>query len=153
MAEVSAIALFCDDIREEKTGQYSLIGVVGDNINVPDFPGAIPKFAIYVRINLPVDFEPCDFETFLNFPNGERILLNTIEHDLVAKTINDAKAEHNLVAGIYSHLIAAPFAVQQEGRIWLELVWNHGKIILGSLNFGKAKPAHKNESEVISSSA
>lgn len=138
MHDIAAIALFCDDIREEKSGAHSLIGIIGDNVIVPNFPGAIPKFGIYVRIHIPTDFKPCKFDIYLNYPNGDRLHINEIELRLVKNTIVDAKKSNNPIAGIFTQLVAAPFPVAQEGRISVELSWNGVSSFIGSLNFIKA---------------
>ena len=50
MTAVNVMALFCEDIREEKDGVVSLIGIIPDNVNVdvnmsalPSEPSAPPK--------------------------------------------------------------------------------------------------------------
>lgn len=136
MQEISAIVLFCEDIRQEVGGQYSLIGVVGDNLNVLGVPGAIPKFAIYVRINFSIDAEPREFQIFLINPDGERILVSTIPKAMVESSILDAKEQGNRIVGIVSHMIAAPFPINSVGRYWIELVWGGGSLFLGSLKIG-----------------
>lgn len=138
MHDIAAIALFCDDIREEKSGTSSIIGVIGDNIVVPDFPGAIPKFGIYIRIHLLTGFKASKFDIYLNYPNGDKILVNEIELKLVKQSLIDAKKTNNPIAGIVSQLIAAPFPVIQEGRISVELSWSGNTSFIGSLNFIKA---------------
>lgn len=139
MHELSAIALFCDDIREEKSGAHTIIGIMGDNIIVPGFPGAVPKLAIYVRLHIPVETAPEEYRILFNFPNGERVLINTIEHDLIKNTIRDAKKAKNKIAGIFSQLIASPFPVERAGRIEVELEWSGGKMFIGGLNFIEAE--------------
>ncbi len=62
-------SLFCEDIRHEHDGKYSLIGVFPGNIGVVSFPAVIPKLgiAVYYRqpstmprgeVNLCVMWEP-----------------------------------------------------------------------------------------------
>ncbi|MDZ4308754.1 DUF6941 family protein [Allopontixanthobacter sp.] len=135
MHEMSAIALFCEDVREEKQGTYSLMGIVGDNLRVPSLPGAIPKFVIYVRINIPISCTAEELRLYLHYPNGDRILINTIREDLVEKTLNDARSMGNPIAGIFSHLVAAPFPVEQAGRIAVELESTSGSQVIGSIHF------------------
>lgn len=135
MPEILATAIFCDDVREEMGNKHSLMGIYGDNISVPAFPGAMTKFAIYVRIHLPIDFEPYEMKLFLSYPNGDRTLMNTIEKSMVRKSLKDAKASGNIIAGIYSIQIAAPFPVSEQGRIYVELEVESDILKLGSINF------------------
>ena len=48
----SAIALFCEDIREEKSGQYAIAGILPDRLNVKRLPTVLPKLGIYLRFHL-----------------------------------------------------------------------------------------------------
>jgi hypothetical protein len=136
MPDINAISLFCEDVREETNGQYSLIGVLGDNISVPQFPGMMPKLAIYVRINLAPTWKMRGgFDIYITPPNGEREILHSIEGALVKDTISKIRKAKNPVAGIYSHIVLSPLPVQSAGRLSLELQWSNGVIFLGSLNF------------------
>ena len=134
MVEISAVALFCEDLREEKDNKISLIGIMGDNIAVPGFPGALAKLAIYIRINYPTDMKPQSLEIVMTHSDGERLVVNNIDESFVKKTIEEAAAQNNPVAGIVTQLIAAPFAINSAGRNKLELTWDNGSIFLGSLN-------------------
>jgi hypothetical protein len=133
--DIDAVALFCEDIREEKKETHTVVGVFGDIIVVPGFPGAMPKFGVYIRINIPVDNDPCKFDIFFNYPNGERVLAVTVEQSLVASTIADAKKTNNPIAGIVSHLVASPFPITEDGRICIEIQWDEKKRIIGGVNF------------------
>jgi hypothetical protein len=135
MVDISAVALFCDDIREEKMGGHTIIGVMGDNVALPEFPVVLPKLGIYLRLHIPTSAKPEKYEIYLNFPNGNRVLVSTIEHDLVEDTINKAVEAGNGIAGIISQLIASQFPIEQPGRIEAELEWSDRKMIIGSLNF------------------
>lgn len=46
--------LFCETVREEKTGSSSYIGVFPDNIDVPSLPGMITQLAAVLWISMPV---------------------------------------------------------------------------------------------------
>lgn len=135
MRDISAVALFCDDIREEVSGAHSLIGVLGDNIVVPSFPGAVAKLGIYVRLHIPVDFSACKFDIILEYPNGTNIKVAEVNEILVEKTIKDAKISGNRIAGIYSKLIASPFPVSEAGRIIVKIKYNGHEYVIGAINF------------------
>jgi len=47
-------AIFCEDIREEKSNKHILIGVFGGDINVSELP-ALVRLAIYTEIELKGD--------------------------------------------------------------------------------------------------
>ena len=153
MNEISAIGLFCEDIREEKSGSLSLIGVLGDTLAVPDFPGAMPKIGTYVRINLSTEIIINEFNINLKIDENNIVNITKISKDLINKSIYDTKALGNNISGIYSHTIFSPFPVNKPGRIILMLNWDGGEIILGSLNFIKAENAEDVETVTISPTA
>lgn len=41
--------LFCEDIREEKFGRVSLIGVLGAKVHARSFPLMFPKFCLFIE--------------------------------------------------------------------------------------------------------
>ena len=50
------MAVFCEDIREEKSGKFTLVGVFGGDIIVPSFPATVrAAFFLAVRSNLEGD--------------------------------------------------------------------------------------------------
>lgn len=52
MNGVTAFALFCDDVRRERSGKDTLIGVMSDTLTVPHFPGRPKRLAVYFRVRL-----------------------------------------------------------------------------------------------------
>lgn len=52
---VNMLGVFCEDIREEKQGTDSLIGIMPDNITIPGVPGIIPKIGVYLRCHISTD--------------------------------------------------------------------------------------------------
>lgn len=52
------IALFCEDIRIERGGQVSLVGVWPGRILVDETPIAIPRIGIFIRLRIPAKLSP-----------------------------------------------------------------------------------------------
>ena len=94
--------------------------------------------AIYVRIHVPSDYDPCKFDIFIQQPGEDRQHVNSITLELVQKTLMDARKADNPIAGIISKVIAAPFPVLNEGRLKVELEFENEKLHLGGLNFKMA---------------
>lgn len=69
---IHGMTLFCDDVREEKSGKRILIGLYADNLVVPGFPidlshlmlvnlirgpnGAVPR-SLAIKLSLPPDHQ------------------------------------------------------------------------------------------------
>lgn len=141
MPDLHGTAIFCDDVREELGGLYSLIGVYGDNVKVPSFPGAMAKLGIYVRLNVSQDFGPCDVDLILIYPDGEEQKATTFSRGMIESAISDAREAENPIAGLYSHLVAAPFNVRMGGRYAIELRWGDQRQRVGGIRFLQADDA------------
>jgi hypothetical protein len=115
---MQVVGVFCEDIREEKSGQSTLIGIMPDNINVPTPPqpvegrvprGFIPKLGLYVRINIEADDEPGPMTLKLIFPGGTEQPLGDISAEIIAKSKAEAIARNLPIAGILSSAVLSPF--------------------------------------------
>src|SRR5262245_18500679 len=91
MRPIVAMALFCDSVRREIGGSDSVVGVMPDNAHVPNFPGVIPRIAIYFRVQLDPESSIESMSFFLKTPEGARIDLGPVDGDLVRKVPIDAK--------------------------------------------------------------
>jgi hypothetical protein len=60
---VSANAVFCDDIRQEVTGKFILVGVYGDELNMNTGPGTLP-ISIWLQL---FGVEPGDHKARISF--------------------------------------------------------------------------------------
>jgi hypothetical protein len=92
---MQAIGLFCEDIREEKSGQLNLIGIMPDNLNIPATPAPtdgkilqamIPKLALYVRVHLEPEDDPGEVQISLIFPNGDVSNIASFPAELVEES-------------------------------------------------------------------
>jgi hypothetical protein len=69
--EPFGFAIFCEDVRSEIGGQYSLIGIYPDGLRIhTPFPVTIPKFSVSITF-----CEPHDIAVKRNFPISLNIYL------------------------------------------------------------------------------
>lgn len=63
-----AVALFCDDVRQELGNKYSLMGCYGDELIIERLPALLPKLGVQLRAITPIDrpFKKLVFRAFLN---------------------------------------------------------------------------------------
>jgi hypothetical protein len=117
------IGLFCEDVREEKSGQLSLIGLMSDNINVEAVnPGKtghalFPKIGLFVRINMSVDEPVQAMSIKLLLPNGQKVVLGEISENLIQHSKDQAARSELPLAGIRHHAVIHGFAVPQSGAV------------------------------------
>jgi hypothetical protein len=112
----TAITLFCEDIREEKAGPVTLIGVMSDNLQVGALPGALPKLGFYTRISMPVGEAPAPIKIVLKAPDGTERDLGTFSIDVVAEAINQTKAQGTPQIGLMASALMSPFPIMATGR-------------------------------------
>ena len=112
----SAISLFVEDIRDEVAGTHSIIGIMPDNISVPDAPVTLPKIGIYTRILLHPDFDPQPIEIVLAKDENEQSL-TTIGVELSEQTLRESREAGSNICGLISKMVVAPFQVRTAGRV------------------------------------
>ena len=142
---ISAIALFCEDIREEKSGSDILIGVMTDNLNlqipVPKgtarpkgATGGLSKLGIYVRVVLPVDDPVERFDVTLKHPEGTERALGSFSDEGIKETLNEARKRNSPIVGFIFKAIVAPFLLPQDGRLEVHVTTPSRDLIAGILN-------------------
>ncbi len=90
VAIVTGFALFCEDIRAEKLGTETLVGVLPNGILVPRMPFKFDKLGIYSRIQISRDWKGERISCQLRLPNGE-----IIEAGEINETDFDSSPEKN----------------------------------------------------------
>src|SRR6476660_6182815 len=105
---VSAVAVFCQDKREEKAETVTLVGIFHDNISVPSIPFTFPKLAIYARILFSVSDEPpASASLRLVRPDGTEMVMVNFATDFIRKGREQAVAKGGVTAGLIGTAIMA----------------------------------------------
>jgi hypothetical protein len=130
----AALALFCEDIRQEKNDINSLIGILPDNISVEGFPGFAPKLGVYIRINFDPKQQlvPISYELIL--PDGKAVATDKIKTPILEKAQADSLRDGNPVASLVSRVVMSPFPFEQAGRIQVLVNVGEIKLFAGSIN-------------------
>jgi hypothetical protein len=133
MQGISVVGLFCEDIREERAGTDTIIGILPDNINFPQWPAFFPKLCLYVRIHVIPSFEPGQISVHLVMPDGTEPGKIDLDPDLVKKTREAALASKAPTAGFISKFVMSPLQLSGPGRIQAVAHVGHQRIVCGSL--------------------
>jgi hypothetical protein len=128
-----ATAIFAEDIREEKSGTITIVGVMPDNLTVASFPGAFAKMAIYVRLVIKTGTKLGDMAIKVKDPDGVVVVSSEISQELIENTYIKAKRDSNPIATIYSQITASPFPIAKKGRFFVVLESKDVTEIIGSL--------------------
>jgi hypothetical protein len=137
--------IFCDDIREEKTGKISFIGTYSSHLFARDFPITLSKFCINVKVVIPLEysFEDLVFKVYKD--EEEMIQAKADESELEiffeqAKISNkDKDKENNRIYAFQIRIVVSPFQIENECvlRVHAEI---DNEIFCGAgLTLGKAK--------------
>jgi len=120
-------ALYCDDIREEKTNKLTLVGVYSADLYVSEFPAVLPKLAIFVTLATPVEEPFRQLEIKLKLDDEVIANISTSQEELkkgigaIAEVAASPSApEPNDVTGskrfteLRSILVLSPFTIVKE---------------------------------------
>lgn len=135
-AKLQIVALFCEDIREEKAGTESLIGVLPENVDFPQLPVAVPKLAFYVRIHAPIDHPMKDVRVSIIETTGARIELGHLEEAIIEQSQREALANGAPYAGTILRGVASPFNIAKPGRMFVVVSIGGEEHVAGSMKIG-----------------
>ena len=131
---ISALTLFCEDIRQELTGIESHIGVLPDNIGVPMFPATIAKLGLYTRITFAKGEQLEPFELVATDLSGtEMSLAKFNSSDL--EGIRASMSDGSQFFGLKSISTFINFPVPHEGSLHASIRLAGRVIPTGGLNF------------------
>jgi uncharacterized protein DUF6941 len=122
------LATLCDDVREEKTGKFSLVGLF-DRFIVADFRAPLPTFFLFAQIGC--DSEG-DHELAVEFKqvDGTSVLRADLKHSVVGRSsvtglchanIN-LRLEQVMVPGIDNYEFALRSDGQEIGSLPIEVI-------------------------------
>ena len=141
---MQAIGLFCEDVRQEKSEQVTLIGVMPDNLNIGTPPpstdenaiiqGMLPKIALYVRVQLEPEDDPGEIQIRLILPNGEVSEIAKFSAEFIETSKKQAKENNTPIAGLISYMVFLGFRVSGPGQILAVLDSKYGRQICAVLN-------------------
>lgn len=125
MSTFSSVALFCEDIREEKSGQDTIVGTLPDTLQIsgpppptPDAKAMLPKMGVYLRINFNTDGDkPKDVSAKVLNTNNDIITQSSWDSSVIDKAFADAKTNQIPLVGLLLKIVAGPFAIAGSGKI------------------------------------
>ena len=151
MRPTVAIALFCDSVRQEKSGSESIIGVMSDNVNIAKVPSLIPRVSLYVRLQIDRDVDPNPIKILLSTPDGREEPIMDVDPTTVDKSRESARERDKPFGGVVCRVEMAPFHVPTYGRLGVIVQTKTERIIAGTLAFLKPEEeATSNEPELPS---
>jgi hypothetical protein len=142
MTEISVMCVFCEDIREEKSEQVTIVGVLPDNLNIavlsppptPTSKALLPKFGVYLRINLSADMErPKNVSAKVLNTGGEIIYQTEWASEVIDKGFVDTETNRLPLLGLLLKVVVAPLPVSA-GKITAIVTIDDTDHLAGVLN-------------------
>jgi len=134
MRDISIVALFCEDIREEKAGTETIVGVFPDNLRLPRVPGVFPKMCVYVRTHIRAEFDAGPFFIRIIMPGGKELSRSEARTEMVNEVREKARSKGAPYAGFISKFVVAPLEVTEAGRIQAVVTIGGQEYVVGGLN-------------------
>jgi hypothetical protein len=139
----SVVALFCDDVREEKSGKETIVGIYPDNVNVPSFPYTFPRVLIYTRINTDVRDKIKKVEIRISLPEEEtETIMSTADKKFVSETQKTAKKKGTPIVSIVGRVVASQMRVLAPGQVRLLVTVNDDEYVGGFINVQQTPNQH-----------
>jgi hypothetical protein len=151
MIPISAICVFCEDIREEKSGQNTIIGTYPDNIVIqkpkassapPNSRAGLPRLGVYLRIHIGAEREPPkDISAKVISTTGQIVVQTTWERSMLDNSFNDSRKNQLPLVGLIFTSVISPFPIAEEGgKIRTVAVIDGIEYVAGVLNVIAASP-------------
>lgn len=142
MQPSSVVGLFCEDIREEKSGQDTLIGILPDNMQLSPHPSAphqegiplFPKLGLYVRIHLDIDHKPSECTLRVRNTDGSLMAVGSWDQHVIDRAFNDAKQNQMPYVGLIQKMIMSPLPIPSSGKIVATVLLENREYIAATLN-------------------
>lgn len=130
-----AVAVFCEDVRSEIQGTDSIVGLLPDNIVLPEAPFSFPKLALYTRIFLAVSRVPESIRIRIDWPwEDGPVIETTIEGDLINSAVEQAARENANYFGVISRLQMVNVPILGEGVIQARIEMDDESLVAAILN-------------------
>jgi hypothetical protein len=144
MQPSQVVAIFCEDIRSEASGQDTIVGTLPDNLKVARPPnemameGAVqmlPKLGLYLRANLDAS-QPPPKEVSVGLLNTDNKVIgqSSWTQDVINKAFSDAKANSSPLVGLLLKVVVGPLSIPRQGKITATLSVDGSETVAGTLN-------------------
>jgi hypothetical protein len=150
MHKRTVVTLFCEDVRDEKAGTVSLIGVMSDNINVNTLgaedrdgdgqvtlkPGSrtLPRLCVYTRVNFDPNDDLKSISMKITLPGGEDSFDSAVEPEIIEQSKSQAKEKRNLLAGLISRIELGGTPLAKSGVLLVEVAIDGDTYLAGAMN-------------------
>jgi hypothetical protein len=131
---VNAVAVFCEDIRQEASGQLTLVGTMPDTIKLSRLPGMMPKLGVYLRFHITASEKPKSVSAKFVGANSSQFKEMNWNEDAINRAFT-ALSEDIPFAGFMGRAVRAPAKVTEVGFLGVVVVIDGKEHMAGGLKF------------------
>jgi len=137
--KLSAFALFCDSVREEKGGLNTIVGVMPDNVEVPAFPGAFTRLSVHYRVIIPIGFEIKPVTLTVALPNTPKLEMG-FETSLIEAALRNSSEQGNPSTTLVGSFTVNNIQIPEPMKINALVRCGDAEILAGYLNIKRRSP-------------
>jgi hypothetical protein len=142
MIAANCVGIFCEDIREEVGGTYTIVGVMPDNIVIAAVPNSdasghllFPRLGIYVRVNLDPSHKPDrPIVAKVSIPGMADLQLGEMGIEDIGKAFADSAEKNNPLVGIIFKGTVSPVQLTESGLAKTTVTIDEKEILCATLN-------------------
>jgi len=149
MPRPSISGIFCEDIREEKNGMFTIVGIFQDNVNIKADAGVLPKLGMYVRTSFENKAPIPPGTITLHFSDGETFEVANITQEMIDNVVTTTTKQDNPVCTFVSRALLHGVRISA-GRQSIIAKFGEETFPVSTLNIVNKKD--KDDKDAISSS-
>jgi hypothetical protein len=138
MSELTGFALFCEDIREEKKGSSTFVGVFPSGITVDEFPVDFGLVWIFSRVIVPVDWDKGPIDCVLVNTDGQETVVGEIQQDFLSQLRSGKARQDNALSLTLTTNAELEFA--QSGNVFVIMRYGSTDVTIGRLRVVQRTP-------------
>ncbi len=138
---ISAVCIFCEDVRNEANGGETFIGVLPDGVSVESLPGVMNRLTTHTRITFPPAKPPKSLRSSLRIEGVGIVLYDAdIELTVVERAARESLESGTPLATVINRVVMGDLTIPEPCRLLSCLRINGEEYIVGTLRIETADP-------------
>jgi hypothetical protein len=138
---ISAVCIFCEDVRNEANGGETFIGVLPDGVSVEALPGIINRLTTHTRITFPPAQAPKSLRSSLRIERvGITLYDSDIESAVIERAARESLEQETPLATVINRVVMGDLNIPEPCRLLSCLNIDGEEYIVGTLRIEIADP-------------
>lgn len=139
MPNIVMVGMFCEDIREDGEGLFTLVKVFPDTVTLSSFPNILRSLAFYLRASVERSFDATPIRVVLRVPGQQDMPLTILDVDIIRQAQAEAAREGLSFGTIVSTAATSGFPILHPDRVSAVAIVGEAEIMCGTLKFEAAR--------------